>query len=290
MIDAPGIYAISAEEYHADPAVEPSLSASIAKILCADTPLHAWHAHPRLNPDYRSEEKEIFDLGTICHSLLLEGESKAEVLPFDDWRKKEARDAKIAAREAGLIPILGKHWDRCQAMLVAAREQLSNHKQAADAFTKGKPEQTLVWFEKDYGVWCRARLDWLHDSLKKIDDYKSTGITANPDVISRSMFSQGWDIQAALYLRGLRAVTGSDASFRFVAQESDAPYALSVIGVGPDVATIGEKKALWALETFSECLHSGVWPGYPKQICYPVLPEWEEQKWLRKEEEAVNAV
>lgn len=283
MITEPGIYTIPAEEYHQDPCPEPSLSASIANLLCTDSPLHAYTAHPRLNPAFVREEKETFDLGTVCHSLLLEGESAAEVFDFEDWRKAEARRARTEARQQGKIPILRKYWDRCQAMLSAARTQLEAHKEARDAFTKGKPEQSLVWFEAEYGVWCRARLDWLHDSFLKIDDYKSTGMTANPDAISRSMFGVGWDVQAAFYLRGLKVLTGNDAKFRFIPQENEPPFALSVIGIGPDVAMIGEKKVQFALETFSACLKSSDWPGYPVRTCYPVLPEWEENRWLRKE-------
>ena len=54
----PGIYGMSEDCYHADPADAPSLSASIAKILIAETPLHAWTAHPKLNPNFVREEKD----------------------------------------------------------------------------------------------------------------------------------------------------------------------------------------------------------------------------------------
>ena len=44
----PGIHVWSHEEYLSDPCPEPSLSRSIADILMAQSPLHAWCAHPRL--------------------------------------------------------------------------------------------------------------------------------------------------------------------------------------------------------------------------------------------------
>ena len=54
---------ISAEAYHADPAPEPSLSSSVAKILVNLSPAHARIAHPRLNPDYRPRSRaEIWRL------------------------------------------------------------------------------------------------------------------------------------------------------------------------------------------------------------------------------------
>ena len=60
-----GIYPdLSAGTYHADPAAQPSLSATTCKLLCRRFPLHAWHAHPRLNPDYQRVEEKKFDPGT----------------------------------------------------------------------------------------------------------------------------------------------------------------------------------------------------------------------------------
>ena len=43
----------------------PMLSATIATILCSSSPLHAWVAHPKLNPDYVPEESKAFDVGKV---------------------------------------------------------------------------------------------------------------------------------------------------------------------------------------------------------------------------------
>lgn len=285
IITEPGIYTIPADDYHADPCVVPSLSSSVAKLLCMDSPLHAWTAHPRLNSEAVDEEKTVMDIGTIAHSLLLEGESKAVVLDFDDYRTKASKEYRDAARREGRVPILSKHWGRVQAMIRSASEQLAQHKDARDAFTNGKPEQTLIW-EED-GVWLRARLDWLHDSFLAIDDYKSTSATANPEVISRTLFNNGWDIQCALYRRGVKALTGKDAAFRFVVQETAPPYALTVLSLAPDALTIGEKKVMYAIDLWRKCCEEDEWPGYPTRTCYAELPAWEESRWLAKELETV---
>src|SRR5215831_5713580 len=49
MSVTPGVYAMPAAQYHADPCPTPSLSASIIKLICLDSPAHAWTAHPKLN-------------------------------------------------------------------------------------------------------------------------------------------------------------------------------------------------------------------------------------------------
>jgi hypothetical protein len=156
-------------------------------------------------------------------------------------------------------------------------------------FTNGKPEQTLVWIEEladdpTADVWCRARLDWLRPGA--IDDYKTAGATANPETWTRSMFSFGFDLQAAWYLRGLRHLTGfDDALFRFAVQETYPPYALSVIGLSPAALMLGEKKCLYALEVWRASRKSGDWVGYPRQTCFADLPPWVEAAWLSRETE-----
>lgn len=278
----PGIYDMTADEYHRDPAPEPSLSSSIAGVLCNSSPLHAFARHPRLTERPVKDESDEMSIGTAAHALLLQGEWIAEVLEYDDWRKKEAREARDTARASGKIPILAKHWAEIEAMVKAANEQLAEFKE--DIFeTPGKPEQTLVWQEPN-GVWCRARLDWLASSHRSISDYKTTGATANPDVISRTMFSNCWDIQGAFYRRGLMTIDPHcDPQFRFCVQETRKPHALSVLGLGPDSLMIGEKKVQFAIDKWGECLESGVWPGYPQETCYATLPTWEENRWLAKE-------
>ena len=273
---------LSAAEYHADPAPEPSLSASIAHILCNDSPLHAWTAHPRLNPQAVEEEKDIFDLGTVVHALLLEGTNVAEWLPFPDWRTNAAKAARSTARAAGKIAILEKHRSGIEQMSISAWAQLEHIEAHAFLPNFGKPEQTLIWQEEN-GPWCRARLDWLTNDFKHIYDYKSTGASANPEVVSRTLFGSGWDIQAAFYVRGLKAIAGTEATFQFIVQENYPPYALSMIALGPDVMMLAEKKVIYAIDLWRSCLESGTWPGYPQQTYFASLPPWEEERWLRRE-------
>ncbi len=277
----PGIYAIPESYYHADPCPQPSLSSSIAKLLCLASPAHARFAHPRLNPQTVEEEAEKLDIGSAAHALLLEGNAGVEIVDAADWRTKAAREARDAAYAAGKTPLLARVWADVQAMVDAIREQLDRHKDGGAAmFTDGKPEQTLVWM--DDGVWCRARLDWLRPGA--IDDLKTTAGSANPDTWTRSMFGAGFDIQAAFYLRGLKALTAvDDAIFRFCVVENYPPYALSVVSLGPDAMMLAEKRVIYALEQWRAGLKAGDWVGYPRRTCWASLPPYIEAAWLEKE-------
>jgi len=284
---APGIYDLPAAVYHQDPCPEPSLSSSIAKLICLSSPAHARQAHPRLNPAAVEEEAEKFDIGTAAHAVLLEGTAAVEIVDAKDWRTNAAKEARDAARLKGRTPLLARVWADVQAMVTAARVQLDRHKDGgAKMFTAGEPERTLIW--QDDGIWCRARVDWLRPdpgpfAQWAIDDYKSTSASANPDDWTRTMFSTGFDLQAAWYLRGLKQLTGFEGTFRFAVQETYPPYALSVISLNSDALMIAEKKCLYALEAWRASLEDGDWPGYARRTCYATVPPWHEAWWLERE-------
>src|SRR4051812_20090402 len=113
----PGYHIIPMERYLADPCVVPSLSASVAVTLLRESARKAWFRHPRLNPSYAQREETKFDLGTATHAMLLEGANVIEVCEFDDWRTKDARARRDAARLAGRVPLLRKHHDDVMAMV-----------------------------------------------------------------------------------------------------------------------------------------------------------------------------
>ena len=282
-----GVHDIPAAIYHRDFLLdgtyltpEPSLSSSIAKILNARSPRHAWMAHPRLNPDHVDENKVEYDIGTAGHGLLLEGESGVVVVDADSYRTKAAREARDAAYAAGKTPLLPHQLVDVQAMVAAARVQLAAH-DVGDVFRDGKPEQTLIWREEN-GVWCRARLDWLprdHGSRPQIFyDYKTT-TNSHPETWQRRAFDLSYDLQAAFYLRGIREALGIErAEFRFIVQEQTPPYALSVVALTPAAIALGEAKVHRAIMTWQACLRDDRWPGYPADVAYVDAPPWEQMR------------
>jgi hypothetical protein len=277
-----GIQTITSEEYHSSCA----LSSSLAYLICSQSPLHAWTAS-RLNPDYKRQEEEKFDIGTAAHALLLEGSASVAMLDYPDWRTKEAQEARVAFRAAGKLPILSKHWDDIRAMVAATGPQLDALKVDPPLFKDGEPEQSLFW-EED-GIQCRARPDWLRDDRATIDDYKTTKGSANPESWTRTLYQIGADIQAAFYLRGLLAINLPKVyipqpSFRFVVQEQTAPYALSVVSLGPAALEIANRKVEYAIHKWRECLEKDEWPGYPARVCVAEIPGYEETRWLEHEE------
>lgn len=298
MIDKPGIYEMSAEEYHADCCPEPSLSSSIAQLICNESLLHAWTYHHRLNPNATPEYSEAMDRGSICHALVLEGSTdKVHLIqakktegsgknkvetdePVDDWRTNRAQEERDRARADGKYPILQCDWPEVLNMYLAAQVQLQAMKIDLSA---GESEKVLVWQEPN-GVWCRARLDWISKDRREVIDYKTTAATANPEVVSRTLFTNGYDIQEGFYRRGVRMVFGvEDARFRFLYQETKAPFAMSQNRLDEYAMGLGDKQVQFAIEEFGGALKSGKWPGYDPRTGIAPLPKWKEKAWTDKE-------
>lgn len=286
MIDKPGIYDLDAATYHADPCPLPSLNSGTAKVLISQTPRHAWYQHPRLNPAYAEDDDYKFDFGTAAHAALL-GAAKIAVIPFADYRTKDAQRMRDAARERGVVPILESQWDRVKAATESVLADLRHH-EASSAIASGKPEQTLIWKEGE--TWCRCKLDWLPklrggqaNSAVDFYDLKTT-TDANPETFERPIFNLGYDVQCAFYRRGIRAVLNvGNPRFRFVVVETKPPHGVSVCQLSPSALDLAERKVEEALALWATCMKSGLWPGYPPYVAHIDAPAWHQMKYEERQ-------
>jgi hypothetical protein len=286
VIDTAGVYDMPMAEYQADPVCVPSLSSGIANRIITQSPLHAWFAHPRLNPNFRPEEANAFDLGSCAHAMLLGGDDAIETIDPKDfpgkkggipngWTNDAIRAARDAARAKGRIPVLADKADECLAMAAVAREALANFKEVRIDLAAGRAEQVLIWQEGD--VWCRARPDWMANDRRILLDYKSTAGRAEPNAwIRNQMGPLGYDLQAVHYLRANACTGGHErAQWVFLVQENYPPYACAFVGLSPAMFEIAEKKWELALALWGRCMRSNVWKGYPNEIAYAEPTNWQ---------------
>lgn len=293
-ITTPGFYpAMSADDYHADPCPEPSLTQSIAKVLISKSPLHAWTAHPRLNPAFVRDEPTKFDVANVAHRLLLGRGGEIAVIEADDWRKKAAQEARDAALSCGRLPCLPEQYGRAAEMVYKAREQLSAAG-LGEAFSReaGDGEMVIAWQDDD-GFWQRAMIDWCSSDRRLVLDYKTTIASAAPHAIPIKMATDGWCIQAAQHEAGLDALDPDGAGRRrhiFVCQEAAEPYALSIVEIPEGPLTIGRKQLAVGRAFWRQCLTSGEWPGYPSGVIRPEYPGYRESEWLNREMDEFSAL
>ena len=276
-----GVYELPAEDYHADPCPEPSLSASIAWTLIDRSPLHAWTKHPRLNPDFEPVVKAVFDLGSAAHNMVLRQDSwreEIEIIDKPDWRTKDAREARDEAHAAGRHPVLREQYENLDRMVGV----LERHPQARRAFTAGKPEQSLFWQDPDTGIWMRCRPDYEPSKpTAPWPDFKTTQ-EGRPDRWDRRFtLDHGGVMRAAFYEEGIRRCYGVESpTLYYVVQEIAAPYAVTVRVVDSDseLMKIGRAMLRKAIVFWAESLKTGQWPCY-ELTGILALPHWAENQW-----------
>jgi hypothetical protein len=275
----PGLHTISAAEYHADPCPQPSLSSSIANLLLTRSPLHAWHAHPRLNPAWRAEVPTTeMELGTALHSMILENSEKSLVLiDAKDYRTNDAKALRDAARVNGKTPLLVHKLAEVREIALAARAQI---KASEIGGVKFSSERSMLWQEGE--TWCRGRIDWLSDDNELVVDLKTTSASAEPNAYIKRLLNDGADLQAAVYSRGVYALTGKRPAFVFACIEVDPPYAMSFVGLEPAWIAWADAKFDQALEIWRKCLASNEWPAYGRRVCWGSLPAWAEAQWMER--------
>jgi hypothetical protein len=274
---------LTAEAYHRDDTGDvPTLSASMAHILTTQSPAHAFAKHPKLNPNYERTAEDKFDVGTVVHSLILEGIDCIHVVDATDWRTAAAKAERDEARAAGKIPLLAAQAGRVEEMCDAIGGQLNAFDLKPRPFTNGDPEVCLT-FELE-GVKCRALIDWLHIGGSVVCDLKTTGASAHPLAWAKTAMSIGADVQVAMHSMGVEAVYGVVPQWRYVVVETYPPYALSVVEPDAQMVALGTDKVRAALNIWRDCLATGVWPAYPARVERIGPPGWATAQWMERDE------
>lgn len=255
-IDKPGIYDdVPMESYINDPCPEPSLSKGVIHTITERTALHARAEHPRLG-GLKSEGGNDADTGSAIHGLVCGGAERIEWVPFNDYRKDDAKALRDDAHRAGRIPMLVKDQARIEDCAGRISEEITR-RYGACTF-----EQTIVWQEKN-GVWCRARPDIRVVSGELTVDLK-TAKDAEPIQWARSSLAgSGYDIQAVHGTAGEFAVTGEVREFRFLIAEVEEPFGISEVVLDPAYVELANRKRERAIRIWERCLRTNEWPGYP---------------------------
>lgn len=267
-----GLYPnLPADEYHADPAPGGSLSSTGArKLITPGCP-----AKFRYAQDHPQPYKKVFDYGTAAHSIVLGDGPELVIFDRPRWDTDAIKAEIAAARAEGKIPL--KPHEHAQIMAMA--DALRRHPEAGPLLQpdSGMPEQSIFWEDRGTGTTCRARIDWLrHDG--EADDYKSAR-SAEPGKFEKDVHEYGYHQQADWYLTGLQALGLADEQtpFRFVVQEKEPPYVVTVARLDTEALRIGRLLNDAARYLYARCMETGHWPGYSEVTELISLPPYIER-------------
>lgn len=258
-------------EYHADPAVSKSDLDLINR-----SP--AYYKYVKENP---KEQTDSMLLGSVFHKLVLEPETftaEYAVCPAVDRRTKAGKEVYqhfIDSLHEGIEVITDDVYKTAQAMA----ESVKNHPIASRLLQGGQAETSYFWEEN--GVKCKCRPDYLRKDIKCAIDLKSTQ-NASPDSFVKSSYDYRYHVQAAWYLRGLKACGIEAEIFIFIAVEKEAPYTVCVYTADDLMIKLGTIMADENFRTLCECMNSDNWYGYESEpmIHSLSIPDWVARKYF----------
>lgn len=297
-----GLHQLGSEEYHADTlAPRPSLSATLAKLIIGRSPLHAWTASPRLNPNWQPVEKRTFDIGRAAHRAALGRGGDYVAYPPELLGANGAASTKAAKewaeeqRAAGRVPLHAEDVDAVGAMADAIHAHLAR---AGIALDPARSE--IAALAEIDGVWCRCQVDNAPDApvmlpglgaRKVLIDLKTCEM-ATPEACVRAVESYSYDVQQAHYLDVWKAATGEDREFIFAFVEKSAPHGVCIVhllrepGHSGDWGQDAAEKAATARATWAECLRTDVWPGYWPGVVQAGANPYFRQRWQDQQNRA----
>lgn len=254
-----GIIDLPADEYHAD---RSAVSKGWLDMIDRSP------AHLKLYLDgARREPTPAMMLGSLIHTAVLEPDllpTEYAVAPQVDRRTKvgKAAYAEWLEEHANMTHVTSEQMDTA----IAVRDAVMQHRAASALLSKGSPEQTVVWRDAGTGEKCKARADWLRDSMTI--DLKSTS-DARPEAFAKSIANFRYDVQAAHYSDGFER-----DRFVFIAVEAQPPYGVAVYVADPSIFERGNTLRDRNLDTYSACMARNHWPGYEDTIQSISLPAW----------------
>ena len=235
-------------------------------------------AHLKWRMDNPPEATPALIFGQALHAALLTPEDygmQFAVMPNADRRTKAGREAwEAAAAEANGRTQIAFDW----AEQIAGMVQAVRDNPMAARLLDGPHETSYFWADTLTGEACKCRTDAETDigDMHLIVDVK-TCQDASTDAFMRDALHYGYDVQAAMYTDGYKAVTGREATFVFIAVEKNPPYAVNILQADTLFMQHGQDRYRHLLGLYHECRQRNQWPGYTGfdgDIASLGLPAW----------------
>lgn len=274
-ITRPGMYSrIPLDVYHGQFICDgPSLSSTGLRKIFTESPKHfyaTWTGNPTRKPPSNKEGRH-FILGRAVHHLVL-GEAyfaklfcvqpeKIRIVGegLKAWNniRPECKRWHAEQRAAGRTVLLQTELPLLRGM---ARE-ICEHPFYQAGLLGGLIERSLIWRDRDTGVWLKWRPDVIPRDSADFGDLKTTTSVLITDLM-RAIDDYAYQQQAALGRWACREVLQMQmASFTYLFVESKEPHAVRDIRLIEDDLVLGENSNRVALDLFARCHRDNYWPG-----------------------------
>jgi hypothetical protein len=250
------IHGLPSDLYHADTgSVSNSMLSAMNKSPAHCYWLHLEPGRPKIDPTPARLA------GTLAHTAILEyGAFQERYVEKPDGMRFSTKEG-IAWRDAQSRQIISRS-DRETAE--AQRVAIYQVPALADLLSSGRPEMSAFWVDKQTGLRCRARPDWMHmvsDKRAVVLDIKTVA-DLTPDYVARSVAKYGYHRQAAHYSNGVRACGIEVQEFVFGFVSASYPFLAAAFVLDDESLQQGQDEVAELLERFAECKRSAHWPAF----------------------------
>jgi exodeoxyribonuclease VIII len=209
------------------------------------------------------------EIGTLIHSLVLEGRTDFAVGPDVDRRTKAGKEEWALFCEKNL----GKTIVTCdEAAVIYGCQDACAPLMEHCAYTDDDIEASMFW-ERD-GIKCKGRPDLIAtiNGETCIVDLKTTNDIRNFD-FSFNRFR--YDVQAAWYQYGYRKASGMKEvpGFWFLVVDTESPHLAQFMRPSTDLLANANARIEEELAHFKRCEQGQEWPGLPEFKL--ILPRFE---------------
>ena len=240
---APGIYDIGIEDYLNER--EHVSSSMLKRVLESPEALQRYLAR-------RHESAPVLDFGTAVHCALLEPERfKAEYLALPVQRADLFHAADLALIEAERREVHFITEVQMQAVY-SIRNQVRQMPEVMALLESGLAERSLFWQDEATGIRCKIRPDLL--VLPHLILELKTTFNPSLAVFQRTALMQRYHLSAAMYLDGVRQVTGHTVNYMYLVAGRHAPHEVLTFVPGEAMLREGERlyrRALQAIQGLS---------------------------------------
>lgn len=236
----------------------------------------AWYVHrTATKPDPKESSKVAMDKGTAAHSALLEPDQFASLVVV--WpsgylsadggiRSNEAKAYRDAQRNLGRVILKDDQLATVRAMADSVQRVCGDWLKLP-----ARKEHSIYWTDEATGLRLRCRPDWLieKDDVVYIFDLKTTA-DASPAAFRRRCEEGGYWLQDVHYSAGVAKATGKEVQFRFVAVESEFPYACAIHRLDPHSVMQAQGFRSRTLMDLASCLVSDDWADVWEKVVNPI--------------------
>jgi hypothetical protein len=197
--------------------------------------------------------------GSLIDCHLTTPELVAETViynPYPDFRTKAAQELRDTATAQGKIIVSAE-------MALSVKVAVDRVKTDPIAGAVFRSSQTqVVLLNKIRGINFKALVDLAPDNEPCLYDFKTTS-DFSPRGISKAIDSFQYHVQAALYLKLWNLCHPEDqrSRFRFIWQDSAAPYEVAVTELPAFDIAAGDEWAANQIDRIIAATKSGFWPG-----------------------------